>query len=295
MNGVISLLGAALFYSVVGVLIRSLDSAFGVYTQVGVRALALVLMVLVWLVLTARKVKLSRETLPLLIGMTLCAYVSTVLFTRSVVMIQASNALFFLYGSGYITALILGVYVFGERFGGLKLTGTIFALMGLSMVAGLSLPVNVSAGMLAALGGGVFFGLTNMFRKRLGNYDRISVLLFDGVLGSMLMFGAAIFTQEVMFKQVTILVMLLVGVFALGNLLSGWATLYGFTQVNLQLGTVILTTDVLFAMGMNALFLGERPTGMEALGGLMIFVAIIMLSMTAKILKIDKRKAVYAT
>ena len=79
----------------------------------------------------------------------------------------------------------------------------------------------------------------------------------------------------------SILAILLVIVFALGNLLSGWATLYGFSKIDLQLGTLILTTNVIFALVVNAILLGEIPTLLELVGGLLVFGSIVLLSLSS--------------
>jgi drug/metabolite transporter (DMT)-like permease len=72
---------------------------------------------------------------------------------------------------------------------------------------------------------------------------------------------------------------------SIGNLL-----LFGFKHVDVNIGTVILSTEIIFALILGFVFYDEVPVAHEIIGGMFIFAASILSSVDVKSLRF-RRKA----
>ena len=63
------------------------------------------------------------------------------------------------------------------------------------------------------------------------------------------------------------------------SVLIGYLLVYGFGNFDVNLGTIILATELFFALVINALILKEIPTAYEIVGGLLIFSGTVVTSL----------------
>lgn len=81
---------------------------------------------------------------------------------------------------------------------------------------------------------------------------------------------------EIIIKEVTLLPIIVGIIFGLLQIGLGNLLLYGFQHFDVNVGTVILACELIFAAILGWVFLSETPTGNELLGGMLIFVASII-------------------
>ena len=123
---------------------------------------------------------------------------------------------------------------------------------------------------------GVLDGVSNSIRKTLGGIDRNSILLYQYAFGAVFTLLVLAVAPQDSIRTVSFLPILAGLAFAallvgLGNLL-----LYGFQHFDVNVGTVILATELFFASLLGWVFFHEVPASNEIIGGLVIFLASIL-------------------
>jgi S-adenosylmethionine uptake transporter len=268
-RGGAALLGGALVYGTFGVLIREMAPMFGDNAQVAFRfTLAFAFLGVYVLV--------RRRSTPVAAGPSVRAAVLGVVFTASVLLFTVSvnltkiaNSVFLLYAASMLTSLLVGTLVLEERLGVAKVVAIVLALAGLSMYA--SALVSVSLGVVTGLLSGMLDGLANALRKTLQGVDRTAVLLRQYAAGAAFGVVVTLFAGGDRIRVVSVLPVLAGVAFALAAILLGNLLLYGFQHFDVNVGTVILATELVFAALCGWIFFGELPTRSEAIGGALIF------------------------
>jgi drug/metabolite transporter (DMT)-like permease len=172
--------------------------------------------------------------------------------------------------------------VFKESVTKNKVLAIIAVFIGIAMygnaLAGLSL------GILAALGSGLCDGVQNSIRRTLKGVDRNLVLLYSFASGAVVALVISFFSGEQMIKFVSILPMVVTLIYALLLLTLGNFLLYGFQHFDVNIATVILSMELVFALIFGLVLYREMPTGSELFGGLLIFLASVLSGIDVKAL-----------
>ncbi|MBL8014645.1 MAG: DMT family transporter [Candidatus Doudnabacteria bacterium] len=282
-KGFLSLLLAGLIYGSFGLLTRQLAIMFGDFTQVLVRQLIITLIAFLVLLWRGEKFWISNEKRLLVIIFGLISFVNALTFTISANLIKVSNTVFFVNTGSLIGSLILGMLVFKEGFSIAK--GLLLSLCLAGLVI-FTYPIQLDAsllGILLGLAAGLTDALSNSLKKYLKNISRM-VLLFNQFVVSM-GFGLLILplTQETIIKGVSASSIIFALIFGLALLVVGNATIYGFQNFDLNLGSIVLASELIFSLIISAIFLGEFPTVNEIIGGILIMTAIVLIN-----IRIDK-------
>lgn len=262
---------------------RQLAIMFGDFTQVLVRQLIITLIAFLVLLWRGEKIWISNEKRLLVIIFGLISFVNALTFTISANLIKVSNTVFFVNTGSLIGSLILGMLVFKEGFSIAK--GLLLSLCLAGLVI-FTYPIQLDAsllGILLGLAAGLTDALSNSLKKYLKNISRM-VLLFNQFVVSM-GFGLLILplTQETIIKGVSASSIIFALIFGLALLVVGNATIYGFQNFDLNLGSIVLASELIFSLIISAIFLGEFPTVNEIIGGILIMTAIVLIN-----IRIDK-------
>lgn len=280
LKGAGALFGAAVIYSTFGLLIRVLADMFGDYAQVAARMLLAFLFVLAinWIFRKSKEISLVQIGRALLLGIAFASVL--VFFTLAIVETKIATAVFLLYAASMITSLVIGTTLFKEKLGLQKIIALVLAFVGLFMYSDLILAL--SFGVIAAILSGVSEGAANAIRKSLSGVDRSTVLQHQffaaGVVASIItLLMPAPIVLEVSFWPIVALI-----VFALLQVKLGDFLLYGFQHFDVNIGTVILATELFFAAIIGYFFFNEILTVKEIVGGLVIFAASIIATLEFK-------------
>jgi drug/metabolite transporter (DMT)-like permease len=120
--------------------------------------------------------------------------------------------------------------------------------------------------------------MCNSLRKTLRGVDRWAILQYQFAIGSVFALLVMAVSRQEIIREVSILPLIITILYAalqvgLGNLL-----LYGFQNFDVNIGTVILASELFFATVLGYLFFREIPTNHELIGGTLIFCASILSS-----------------
>lgn len=287
-SGFLSLLAAALIFSTFGVFIRELDKMFGNNAQVFVRAGVAFIYLAVLVGINRNSLKIPKGKRWYTVLFSLSFPIAVVLFTASATRTKAANSVFMLYAVSLAVAFLIGTFLFKEKVTWQKITAQLIVVIGLIIFIDPRNLEVINAGILLGLASGVFDGLANSLRRHLGDLSRNVLLLYQYGTGATLGLILAIGTGENMVKEWHWSAVIVALVFGIGLVMIGKLTIYGFNHFDVNIGTIILATELFFALVVNYIFLSESPTNNELLGGVLIFAAASLASLDLSKLRIFK-------
>ncbi|HSW47448.1 MAG TPA: DMT family transporter [Candidatus Saccharimonadales bacterium] len=279
-KGSLFLLGAAFFYSIMPVLIRTLESnGIPPVSQVFLRYIFAFISAVIYHFIIARlRFVRPNNKIMLLLFATIFGYGLTNLFyTIAVLNTQVSNALF-LFFTFAIMAPILGFIFLKEKVNKFNTSALILSLIALLL---LFQPNGLSTWKI----GGIF-ALMSAFtqasyliaRKRLKEYSASFMMLantFFGVLAlgilslifeSNFYFGGSINHLSVSTWITTIL-------FGVLNFLGWFCATKGFEYFRSSSASIILLSELVFGVFFALIFFKEVPTYLTLIGGLLIIIS----------------------
>lgn len=272
-KGFIALLLAAIVFSTFGVLIRELDKMFGQFAQVGSRAFV-AFVILGFLILWKKesfKIEKSQRLQTFLFAL---AFPLSIIFsTLSVTTTKAANTVFLLYIGTIFTSLITGGIFFKEKLTAQKSVSLILVIIGLFFFIYPFSNETLNAGFFFGLLSGIFDGISNTLRKLLKNISRNTLLFYQYLLGAVIGISLSVGSGQQFVEQIlpiSIVILIIYGglLIVIGNLL-----IYGFAHFDVNVGTIVLATELFFAIIVNAIFLNEHASQFELFGGILIFIA----------------------
>jgi drug/metabolite transporter (DMT)-like permease len=275
-EGAMALLGGAVIYGTFGVLVRELAKMMGDAMQTLARFALAAAIITVINLLIRRRYRIPRPALlrAALLGVLFSAEI--VLFTISANNTKIANAVVLLYAGSILSSFIIGTLAFREKITTQKMVAIGLALIGLSMYSGGFLAA--SLGILAGFGSGLIDGLSNATRKTLKSVDRNLVIMYQFLAGSIFALIVVTLAGDFTIVNAGWLPIIATVIFAVAQIVLNNLLLFGFQHFDVNIGTVILATELFFATIMGYLFFRESPTIAELIGGIVIFMASIVAS-----------------
>jgi drug/metabolite transporter (DMT)-like permease len=168
-----------------------------------------------------------------------------------------------------ITSFGLGTLLLKESISRSKIVALVLAILGLALYSGAIAGGN--EGIIFAIFAGLCGGTINLISKQLTGVDRNSVLLIQYMVGTIFAVATALLSGEALIRTTSVHATLLTIFFASVIILGSYLTLYGFQNFDVNIGTVIMSTELVFAAIMAYVLFNELPKPHELLGGLLIF------------------------
>lgn len=290
LKGASALFSAAFIYSTFGILIRQMSVMFGDSAQTAARFAVAFVAILVLNFVRKQSVVLKKESLvrACLLGITFGFVV--LLFTVSVNNTKIANSVFLLYAGSMISSFFIGTIFLKEKLTPIKIVALAIAFLGLYMYSNALLVMSV--GIVTGLASGIFDGVSNALRKTLKGVNRNSILTYQFLFSSLIAGLALLVSGEVILKEVALLSVIAMIIFAFLQIGLGNLLLYGFQHFDVNVGTVILATELFFATIISFILFQEVPTSREMIGGILIFVASILSAVDVKqLLRLGNHKS----
>lgn len=280
LKGFFALFGAAFIYGTFGILIRYIAPMFGNNFQVVSRFFLAALFIFIFNLFRKKDMKLPTATLlkVLLLGI---AFVSLVLlFTHSVINTKLANSVFLLYAGSITSSFLIGTFLFKEKVTVAKILAILLAFIGIAMYGNAIL--GLSVGIITGLASGIFDGIQNSLRRTLKGVDRNLVIQYSCISATLFAITVTAFSGEQIIKTVSITPIVITILYALLLLTLSNFLLYGFQHFDVNIGTVILSMELVFALLFGFFFFREVPTTRESIGGGFIFLASILAGVDTK-------------
>lgn len=275
LKGLLSLLSCAVILGLFGILVRVLSRELQAYQQILFRNALGLLIALVAVALSRQSFSSLKAAAPALVALYALAFpISVVFFTLAVLRTTIITTIFALYTGSLLTSLLIGRLAFKEPMSRTKGLSLLMVLIGLVAYAYPFEQPPWSAGFVLGLLSGGFDATTNGLRKHLGRRVQRFVLVSLQMVG-----GVAVALPLMCASSQLMLPQLSAASWAVGLLFGGglvamsYLTLVGFQNFDLNLGTIVLSSEIFFATLFAFLFYGESATLPQLLGSCLIVMA----------------------
>lgn len=281
LKGASALFSVAFIYSTFGILIRQMAVMFGDSAQTAARFGIAFIFILILNFVRKQSITLPKEALirACILGITFGFVV--LLFTISVNNTKLASSVFLLYAGSMISSLIIGTFILKEKLNTVKIVALVLTFLGLYMYANAFLVMSI--GIITGLVAGLFDGISNAIRKTLKGVNRNSILMYQFLFSSLLATLVLVVSGDVLIKEVALLPVIAMIIFAILQIGLGNLLLFGFQHFDVNIGTVILATELLFATIIGFFLFKEVPTSREIAGGSLILIASILSTVDLKI------------
>jgi drug/metabolite transporter (DMT)-like permease len=274
----LSLLFTAFLFGSYGVGVRAMNGYFSDFGQVFVRfCIAAIFSMLLVFFFGKRSFSIPKVKIATLGLFCLVYPFSSIFLTLSVLNTKATTAVFMLYSGSIVTEFFYGTLLLKEKLDRFKIISVLLTLVGLIIYLGNFNWSIISIGMIFGILAGLCDGLGNSLTPSLKSIPRMTTVFYQYVFGSFLAGLLVVWSgQKVIEASLDFKGVLLTLLFA-GFIVSiSYILKFGFEKIEVSLGSVILASELFFALVINYLFLHEIPTAHEAIGSLLIFLAIFM-------------------
>lgn len=275
-QGLVALLFTALILGTFGVWVREQDKMFGNNSQVLARSVVAMTIMAFIMILKKINFKIDKSNYKYLAIFSIVFPLSLVLFTYSATRIKVANTLFMLFVGILFSTAVWGKLVFKEKFSWQKIVALILALIGVYLFIYPFSIQKFSLGLVAGLLAGILEGTAHAMRKLMKNTKREVVVFFQSFSAVAVTLILILVNQEQVVKVVQLTSILAAVIHGALLVAIGYLLVYGFTHYDVNRGSIVLTSELAFAVVINLLFLREVPTLFEILGGVIIAIAVIL-------------------
>ena len=276
LGGSEALLGAAILFAFTNVLVREVSSMWGDQAQVAARfALVWVILVVFAKLSKGKKTAIPRAKMKYAVAYSILAATAILFFTLSIQNTSMANTLFTSNATELFIAFLLGSFLLREKITPRKIIAIGLALVGLILYSD-SILVG-SIGIIFGLLGGATTALCNVLAKKLKGVDLGATMRMQFGLGAVFMVVLTlIFSPHDIVRTVSIEGIVATIVFAFVLIVATRLVLYGFQHSDVNVATVILSTQLAFGALLGFFLYQEVLSSNEIMSGALILCAAII-------------------
>ncbi|MEK7581682.1 MAG: DMT family transporter [Patescibacteria group bacterium] len=267
--------------------IRFLNTDLGPFQQIVIRNIIAVLLSALLILGFRRKIDFKQTPKKYLLAYTFAFPLSIVFFTLSVVMGKIITAIFGLYLASFMISLVVGITVFKEKVTSKKIFALALVLVALFVYTSpFSLKNFLDAGFLFGVLAGCAEATANSFRKYLGGkLDKLVLVAVQGLGALILGIVLVVAAGQLSLPAVSTFNWFILFIFGSLLVLMTYLTLVGFSNFDLNLGTVVISSELFFGPLFAFAVFAEAPTFLQTIGALLIMGAIVVLNVDFKYFK----------
>lgn len=276
--GVLSLFTAASFYGLYGIFSRLIGSAFGNFNQNWIRNAMVLILISVVIFITKTKLKsIKRADLKWIVVWFLSGSWVTVLTFIAFNNLPISTTYLAIYSSMITAGFISGKVFFNEYLNKIKIISLILSFLGLLIIYQFSITEDQLLFLVLALISGFMTGIWNTISKKFSsNYPNNQMVMMDAASSVIAaLFGAIIF-KEYLPDVILTISWVWISIYAVIQTINVGLIVYGFKNIEAQIGSIILPVEVIFATVFSILIFKEIPSISTVLGGVFILIAAII-------------------
>jgi len=268
-TGVEALFVAAFFYAGTNALVRYMSPMWGDQAQVFARfAVAGLILVALNQFRKKRVASTLKGHMSFAIALSILQAVAILFYTLAVEKTSIANMLFVSYATTMIVQFLLGSLLLKESVGRMKLIAMVLSFLGLvfyshSLISG-------NAGIVFSVLAGATGAFANLMNKKLAHADRWVVLQVQYGLGAILLLGITLAVGGDFIRTVSLGGILITIGFAVTILVASYLLLFGYKHVDVNIGTVISSTELVFGVILGLLLFSEIPNIWETISGILI-------------------------
>lgn len=274
-TGAEALFLAAFFYASTNALVRYMSPMWGDQAQVFARftVAGLILFGINYL-RKRRVVKALKGRIKLVVLLSILQATTILFYTLAVLNTTIANMLFVSYATLMIVQFLLGTLLLKETVSRAKLLTILISMIGLAFYSHTFITGDI--GIIYSALAGAMGAFVNLIYKKLANADRWSVLQVQYLLGAILLLGMTFafggdFIRTFSFEGVLVTL-----AFGITILLASYLLLYGYRHVDVNIGTVLSSTELVFGVLLGLVLFGEIPNKWELTSGILITAAALI-------------------
>lgn len=273
--GNLSLLGVGFLFGLSAVIAKFLSDDMTAYQVVGWRCLIAFLFLLPLIVWYRNGITIKREYVAQTVYFVTAFAASVILFTLAIFYTSVSLAVFSFYAATLVFSFIVGYISFGETLDRYKWLAVTSVAIGTLLLTKPFDGFVLELGLLFGIGAGFLQAITSKYQKILSPVsDRMSLLFFQTLGGALVAFGATLFVGEQIVPDLDSFTTLVLAAFGFFFLLISYLFLVGFKYANLNTGSILVSTELIFAPILALLLLSEKLDSYTVTGGLFLLAAV---------------------
>jgi len=274
-KGFIALLLSAIIFASFGIWVRLLNQTLLPFQQIGFRNFIALIIALGIIFKTKPSLKALHQVKPVWLGLYSISFTLAVVFyTLAILQTKIVTTIFALYLGSLVFSLILGVIFFKEKLNLIKILSLILVFIGLVVYAAPNLSGFLSIGTGLALLSGFFDAIANSMRKFLSNkLPKIVLVVLQMLAGLAIATVLVAWNGQFNLPALSLQTWLVGLIFGLSLVGISYLTLIGFSNFDLNLGTVVLASELFFASIFSFIVFHEISSSYELLGGAIIILA----------------------
>jgi drug/metabolite transporter (DMT)-like permease len=276
-RGTLALLGSTLMYGSFGVLFRVIGFSIPLFYQAFFRALLAALLSGIALLLWKQWQKVNKEVAKWISWRTLIGVAATLCFFTAVNNVAVGTTYFVFYGGSTIAGYVFGKFWFQEQLTKVKIISLFLGLVGLALVYSVSSLSFSPFFLFLATIAGVFTAIWNIISKRIPEkYSALQLTFIDSGLSCLLLAIISLVFREVWILPTVNAAWRAIAILGVFFTLTGTLIVYGFRLLGAQLGSLVMLSEIVFALIFSFIFYREIPGASTLLGGLLIMLAIAL-------------------
>lgn len=282
-KGFLSLLSAGFLFGFFGILVRLLSGELTNYQQILFRSVIGFILAVLIIIILKRKISFKSISLINLLSFAISLPLSIIFYTLAVLKTKIMLAVATLYLGSILFSLISGIIFFKEKITIKKILAIMTSILALYYFTIPFSLTNINIGLVFGVLSGFADALSNSFKKHLGGKaDRfllIAIQMTGTIIVSLILM---LYTKTLTFPQISPFILMIGLVFGFGLLLNNYLMLVGFGNFDLNLGTIVMSSELLFASIFGYLIYKEIPTTNELIGGGLIALSVIIAHLNFK-------------
>ena len=271
---------AAMIFASFGIYIRVLSQELGSFQQIFFRGILGFAIAMFFIIIFKKNLVLPKIPRIKLVGYALVYSIAMIFLTLGVLHTKIATTIFGIYTGTLICSLFIGLKFFGEKLTLTKKVSLSTALIGLLAYTFPLTKDSLSLGLIFAVTGGVLDSVANALRKDLTNkIDRLTLVAIQLLGLAIVSLPFVFFSLDTGLPQISITSWLVGLWYGLMLVAVNFLLLYGFARFDLNLGSIVLSSELFFASIVGLLVFGERLKLGEVIGGLLLLVAMAITSL----------------
>lgn len=292
LRGFLALLSCGLIFGSFGIYIRLLSQDLDSYQQIFFRNIIALALATILMIVLRTKWSINKVKKRYIFLYTFSFALTVVLFTLSVLKTKILISIFSLYVGSIGGSLLLGILFFKEKLTKMKILSLFLVFVGLIFLAYPSLSLHaLNIGFVYGLLAGLLDAIANSFRKYLaGKMERLLLVGFQ-MIGSLVVAVSLMLFFKSSFSLHLSTSSIFIGIlFGVLLMCISYLTLIGFQNFDLNLGTIIISSELFFGPLFASIIFKEYPGMFEITGGIFILLAIIIPNLSIEKLLFRKLK-----
>jgi drug/metabolite transporter (DMT)-like permease len=271
-----SLLLVGILFGLSGVIAKYLSTWLNPYQVVEYRFFIAFIFAVLLLIVTKQKISFKKIDVKTLGIFAITFPISVIFFTLAIFNTSVSLAVFSFYTSALVSSFIIGKIFFGEEITFNKKIALFFILLAVLTFTNPFNGFNIQLGFLFGIISGVFQTIASSFQKIVGkSTNRIGLLIIQTLAGIFISAAVLLLQGQNLLPVLPQIPMFVTVLFGIIFLSISYLFLVGFKYTNLNVGSILVSSELFFGPFFAFIFLSEGLTKLELIGGLFVVLAVI--------------------